>query len=163
MEGCVQTWGVLTFDAVGRYMVPSIVQQLRTIRQRSSERRGPVFSMRAKPPQDDGDIRAFLGEGTSFSGTLQFEGAVRVDGQFEGNVSGSDLLIVGETVAVLENIQIGSLVAGGGEYHGEDSGWSFYRRPKYPEPSKHQAWSCATERFSTAVVRCDRKQQRSCT
>lgn len=72
-----------------------------------------MFSMRAKPPQDDGDIRAFLGEGTSFSGNLQFEGAVRVDGQFEGNVSGSDLLIVGETAAVLANIQIGSLVAGG--------------------------------------------------
>src|SRR5574337_503124 len=72
-----------------------------------------MFSKRAKPPQDYGDIRAFLGEGTSFSGALQFEGTVRVDGQFEGEVSGSDLLIIGETAAVRADIQVGTLVVGG--------------------------------------------------
>jgi cytoskeletal protein CcmA (bactofilin family) len=72
-----------------------------------------VFSKRAKPPQDYGDIRAFLGEGTSFSGTLQFEGTVRLDGRFEGDVSGSDLLIIGETAAVRADIQVGSLVVCG--------------------------------------------------
>lgn len=72
-----------------------------------------MFLTRAKPPQDYGDIRAFLGEGTSFSGTLQFEGTVRLDGQFEGNVVGSDLLIVGEAATVRADIQIGSLVVGG--------------------------------------------------
>ena len=72
-----------------------------------------MFSKRAKPPQDFGEIRAFLGEGTSFKGTLQFEGAVRLDGQFEGDVSGGDLLIIGETAAVRADIRVDSLVVGG--------------------------------------------------
>lgn len=72
-----------------------------------------MFSRRAKPPQDFGEIRAFLGEGTSFSGTLQFEGTVRLDGQLEGDVSGGDLLIVSETAAIRADIRVGSLVVGG--------------------------------------------------
>lgn len=72
-----------------------------------------MFSRRAKPPQDFGEIRAFLGEGTSFSGTLQFEGTVRLDGQIEGDISGGDLLIVGETAAIRADIRVGSLVVGG--------------------------------------------------
>lgn len=72
-----------------------------------------MFSKRAKPPQDFGEIRAFLGEGTSFSGTLQFEGTVRLDGQLEGDVSGGDLLIVSETAAIRADIRVGSLVVGG--------------------------------------------------
>lgn len=72
-----------------------------------------MFSKRAKPSQDFGEIRAFLGEGTSFIGTLQFEGTVRLDGRFEGDVSGSDLLIIGQAAAVRADIQVGSLVVGG--------------------------------------------------
>ncbi len=65
------------------------------------------------PSQDFGEIRAFLGEGTSFIGTLQFEGTVRLDGRFEGDVSGNDLLIIGQAAAVRADIQVGSLVVGG--------------------------------------------------
>lgn len=72
-----------------------------------------MFSKRAKPPHDYGEIRAFLGEGTSVVGTLQFEGTVRLDGQFEGDVSGNDLLIIGEAAAVRADIRVGSLVVGG--------------------------------------------------
>jgi cytoskeletal protein CcmA (bactofilin family) len=72
-----------------------------------------MFSRRPAAPQDFGEIRAFLGEGTSFNGTFQFDGTVRLDGRFEGDVSGSDLLIVGQTAAVRGEIQVGSLVVGG--------------------------------------------------
>ena len=72
-----------------------------------------MFSKRVKPPQSFGEIRAFLGEGTSFSGTLQFEGTVRLDGRFEGDISGGDLLIIGETATVRADIKVGSLVVGG--------------------------------------------------
>ena len=72
-----------------------------------------MFSKRAVPSQDFGEIRAFLGEGTSFIGTLQFEGTVRLDGRFEGDVSGSDLLIIGQAAAVRADIQVGSLVVSG--------------------------------------------------
>lgn len=72
-----------------------------------------MFTKRAGPPQDFGEIRAFLGEGTSFSGTLQFDGTVRFDGRFEGEVSGSDLLIIGQAAIVRADIQVGSLVVSG--------------------------------------------------
>jgi len=72
-----------------------------------------VFTKRARPPQDFGEIRAFLGEGTSFSGTLQFDGTVRFDGRFEGDVSGNDLLIIGQAAIVRADIQVGSLVVSG--------------------------------------------------
>lgn len=72
-----------------------------------------MFSKQGKPSQDFGEIRAFLGEGTSFIGTLQFEGTVRLDGRFEGEVSGGDLLIIGQTAAVRAEIQVGSLTVSG--------------------------------------------------
>lgn len=72
-----------------------------------------MFSKRAEQTQDFGEIRAFLGEGTSFIGTLQFEGTVRIDGRFEGDISGNDLLLIGQTAAVRADIQVGSLVVGG--------------------------------------------------
>ena len=49
-----------------------------------TSKEGRVFSKQGKPSQDFGEIRAFLGEGTSFIGTLQFQGTVRLDGRFEG-------------------------------------------------------------------------------
>jgi cytoskeletal protein CcmA (bactofilin family) len=72
-----------------------------------------VFAKRTKPSQDFGEIRAFLGEGTSFIGSLQFDGTVRLDGRFEGDVAGSDLLIIGQAASVRAEIQVGSLVVGG--------------------------------------------------
>lgn len=72
-----------------------------------------MFGKRAKPLQDFGEIRAFLGEGTSFIGSLQFDGAVRLDGRFEGDVAGSDLLIIGQAASVRAEIQVGTLVVGG--------------------------------------------------
>jgi len=72
-----------------------------------------VFSKRATPSQDFGEVRAFLGEGTSFIGSLQFEGTVRLDGRFEGDVSGNDLLIIGQAATVRADIQVGSLVVSG--------------------------------------------------
>jgi len=78
-----------------------------------TRKEGAVFSKQGKPSQDFGEIRAFLGEGTSFIGTLQFEGTVRLDGRFEGEVSGGDLLIIGQTAAVRAEIQVGSLTVSG--------------------------------------------------
>ena len=46
-----------------------------------------------------GGIDAFLGQNTSFNGTLVFEGIVRVDGNFEGNVKSNDGTFDGLVVA----------------------------------------------------------------
>jgi len=62
---------------------------------------------------DFGEIRAFLGEGTQFKGVLSFAGAVRIDGQLEGEIVGDEMLIIGEPGQVKAEIEVGTLVVSG--------------------------------------------------
>jgi len=63
------------------------------------------------------NLTAFLGEGTSFKGTLTFEGTVRIDGKLEGEIFTKDTLVVGEGAQVSASIQAG-VVEIGGTVHG---------------------------------------------
>jgi len=58
-------------------------------------------------------IRAFLGEGTSFKGLLNFDGTVRIDGRLEGEIKANGNLILGETALIKANISVNSLIAKG--------------------------------------------------
>jgi len=62
---------------------------------------------------DFGEIRAFLGEGTQFKGVLSFAGAVRIDGQLEGEIVGDEMLVIGEPGVVKAEIEVGTLVVSG--------------------------------------------------
>ncbi|MFB3819364.1 MAG: polymer-forming cytoskeletal protein [Candidatus Methylomirabilales bacterium] len=62
---------------------------------------------------DFGEIRAFLGEGTQFKGVLSFSGAVRIDGQVEGEIVGDEVLIIGEPGQLKAEIEVGTLVVSG--------------------------------------------------
>jgi cytoskeletal protein CcmA (bactofilin family) len=62
---------------------------------------------------DVGEIRAFMGEGTQFKGVLSFAGAVRIDGQVEGEIVGDEVLIIGEPGQVKAEIEVGTLVVSG--------------------------------------------------
>lgn len=64
-----------------------------------------------------GNLTAFLGEGTSFKGTLTFEGTVRIDGKLEGEIFTKDTLVVGQGAQVTATIQAG-VVEIGGTVHG---------------------------------------------
>lgn len=68
---------------------------------------------REKAPEDYGEIKAFLGEGTEFKGVLSFQGAVRIDGHLEGEIIGDDLLIVGEPGIIKAEIEAGRVVVSG--------------------------------------------------
>ncbi len=61
----------------------------------------------------EGDVKAFLGQGTEFQGTLTFEGTVRVDGKLYGEVVSGGTLIVGEEAEVEAEINVGSLISRG--------------------------------------------------
>ncbi len=58
-------------------------------------------------------IQAFLGEGTEFKGVISFEGTVRVDGVFEGEVITDDTFIVGQAAKVNANIKAGVVIVMG--------------------------------------------------
>lgn len=59
------------------------------------------------------DIKAYLGEDTVFSGTLSFNGVVRIDGKMDGEVNTDDTLIVGENGILEANINAGTVICRG--------------------------------------------------
>lgn len=63
--------------------------------------------------KQDKSIRAYMGEDTSFTGTLAFQGTVRIDGKFEGEVITDDTLIVGETGDLNAEIKAGTIICKG--------------------------------------------------
>jgi len=69
--------------------------------------------MASKKFADLGSIKAFLGHGTEFEGLLSFEGTVRLDGVFKGEIQSADCLIIGDTARVEAEINIGRLVVMG--------------------------------------------------
>lgn len=65
------------------------------------------------------EINALLGAGTEYEGKLVFQGRVRVDGRFVGEISGTDVLILGATAQVQANIDVGTLIVLGGTLRGD--------------------------------------------
>ena len=60
-----------------------------------------------------GDVHTLLGQGSEFDGKLTFEGQVRIDGAFTGQISTQDLLIIGESARIKADIHAGTVVVYG--------------------------------------------------
>ncbi|MCP4503738.1 MAG: polymer-forming cytoskeletal protein [Deltaproteobacteria bacterium] len=60
-----------------------------------------------------GQTHTILGPESSFDGKLSFTGAVRIDGKFKGEITTSDVLVVGEGAEVEAQAYVGSLVLNG--------------------------------------------------
>jgi cytoskeletal protein CcmA (bactofilin family) len=54
-----------------------------------------------------------LGRGTEFEGKLTFEGTVRVDGKFTGEIHTEGMLVIGEKAVVQAEIQAGVVMVKG--------------------------------------------------
>jgi cytoskeletal protein CcmA (bactofilin family) len=59
------------------------------------------------------ELNALLGKGSSFEGKLTFEGTVRIDGRFKGQIIANDTLIIGEEGVVEGEITVGELICSG--------------------------------------------------
>jgi len=59
------------------------------------------------------EINAFLGAGTNYHGKLHFQGAVRIDGNFQGEVVSDGTLVIGQEAVVEGQIKVGQLVLSG--------------------------------------------------
>lgn len=64
------------------------------------------------------EITALLGRGTHFEGKLEFEGRVRIDGSFRGEIRSDDVLIIGEGAEVDAEIHVGTVIIRGGTVSG---------------------------------------------
>lgn len=64
-------------------------------------------------PASSPDLNALLGRGSEFEGKLAFEGRVRIDGTFTGEISTNDLLQIGEGAKVQAEISCGTVIVEG--------------------------------------------------
>ena len=68
------------------------------------------------------------GGGTHFEGKLFFEGRVRIDGGFKGEIRGDDVLVIGEGAMVSGEVHVATCIVTGGEVDAE-----------HPRPRRHRA------------------------
>ena len=59
------------------------------------------------------EITTLLGRGAAFEGKLTFDGTVRIDGRFKGEVFSDDVLVIGEGAHVEAEIDIGEVIVQG--------------------------------------------------
>lgn len=69
----------------------------------------PLYGASSQP----GELNALLGRGSSFEGKLTFEGTVRIDGRFKGNIVANDILIIGDEGVVEGEITVGEIISSG--------------------------------------------------
>ena len=63
--------------------------------------------------QEVGGTSAFLGKGSRVTGKLVFQGAVRIEGQVEGEIMAQDTLVIGESAVVNAQVTGTSVVVHG--------------------------------------------------
>ena len=63
--------------------------------------------------KEESPIKAYLGVDALFKGSLNFEGTVRIDGKFEGQVHTKDTLVIGETGDIEADIEAGTVICKG--------------------------------------------------
>src|SRR3989304_4394007 len=60
-----------------------------------------------------GEVHTLLGKGSEFDGKLTFEGQVRIDGKFNGQINTKDTLVIGEGAKVTAEINAGTVIVNG--------------------------------------------------
>jgi cytoskeletal protein CcmA (bactofilin family) len=60
-----------------------------------------------------GEVHTLLGKGSEFEGKLTFEGQVRIDGKFSGQIFTKDVLVIGDGARVTAEINAGTVIING--------------------------------------------------
>jgi len=66
-----------------------------------------------KAPAKNGDLTAFIDEGSEIEGKYSFSGTVMLNGRFSGEIQTKDTLIIGEKGVVNATVRAGSVVISG--------------------------------------------------
>jgi len=72
-----------------------------------------MFEREKAQPEPTAGTSAFLGKGSRVNGKLAFEGAVRIEGQVEGEIASEDTLTIGESAVLKAKINGTSVVVHG--------------------------------------------------
>ena len=81
--------------------------------------RGPIAeTIPGAPTETAGaplvELNALLGRGTRYSGKLHFDGRIRIEGDFEGEIRGDDVLVIGDGASIDGDIEVGVCIVTGG-------------------------------------------------
>jgi cytoskeletal protein CcmA (bactofilin family) len=63
--------------------------------------------------QRTAEIHTLIGKGSEFEGKLTFEGQVRIDGKFSGQIVTKDTLVIGDGARVTAEISAGTVIING--------------------------------------------------
>jgi cytoskeletal protein CcmA (bactofilin family) len=72
-----------------------------------------MFGKEVDSNVQEGRINSILGKGCKFKGTIDVEGTLRIDSEFEGVVNCPETLVVGKTGVVKAEINVKNAVVGG--------------------------------------------------
>lgn len=84
----------------------------------AAKRENAMAMLRRDEGGNAGEINAVLGRGSAFEGKLTFEGTVRIEGKFTGEIHTGDTLVIGEGAEVQAEVFAGSIVVSGGQVTG---------------------------------------------
>lgn len=73
----------------------------------------PAITPEPTPRRASNELNAFLGRGCIYEGKLTFEGRVRIDGKFTGEIFSNDTLEIGPDAEIEAQIDVASLVIAG--------------------------------------------------
>jgi cytoskeletal protein CcmA (bactofilin family) len=73
----------------------------------------PQVQSAPAPAAPGHEVNTILGRGTEFEGKLTFEGTVRIDGKFSGEIFTNDVLIIGEGAEVRAEIDVATVIVRG--------------------------------------------------
>ncbi|MFM7200316.1 MAG: polymer-forming cytoskeletal protein [Myxococcota bacterium] len=81
----------------------------------TQSRREEYNTIPARTAQKDPstELNAFLGRGCEYEGKLTFEGTVRIDGRFTGEIFSNDVLIIGQGAEVHAEIDVAVVIVSG--------------------------------------------------
>ncbi|MFW6324640.1 MAG: bactofilin family protein [Desulfovibrionales bacterium] len=77
-----------------------------------------------KKNKNQNDLTGFLGSGTDYHGQLNFEGTLRIDGNFSGTIDSKGTLVVGEKARIEGPVKVATLICSGvvdGDIHATSS------------------------------------------
>jgi len=67
--------------------------------------------------RENGKINSIVGPGTKFNGDCDVEGTIRIDGEFEGKLKVTKVVIIGKTGIVKGDVKSAEVIVGG-KVHG---------------------------------------------